>query len=1548
MTTAQNFFKNIIHLNSVSFETLDKIIGDLNKNVGLSAHFFENASQVIGSTATENYDLPYAWIEFENQINSDNTDALQQSLQNTISDIGLTQAYSTFNVCTHISTSILEYNASISSTFLSGQIYSFNGIGNSATISVPINSFSLSGNQFNSHLYDVPIDFAVYGIDNFNGSYTSSNLINFDYAWQNNTNLLIHLNYKTAKTTQYLTFYWGTSYPAFISTGYSIGTSIYVGTNNFISNIGFLSTSAIASSLSNYSGRKNFWSNLVPYNLKFNSQAYSQMFPVLWAYNRSNQTLIDGVYASDLAPPFYNVVNSPTLTGFFTSSGLYSYIYFNFLTSGLQGEINNSAEVIVNNIFASQQEQNYDFAELQKQFSEYIPLGVAELQFNPKLLNLGTNGYGVVNYTQDLPSAFVATIQDPAIWQYFAAQLVSAKNYYLSLSDIVSTNLLPLDNFVADFLFGSTVNNVSSYFEAPELSISIGSLKDFTQPYGTVNTDPLNFTEYEEKAIYDSTNIISSKEFATFQQGVLTLLDDYNLPANNTFEIYKPISYVCNGIDPFNQGVGLNYDYTLNLTFQYEDQSYLQKTLYLMASKFLLTPNQYQTRINNNQTVIGYYDVADPNSSNTNADSVSSIGEFALYGYAGLIPDLKDGVIRPILTRSFSTTGGNNTNSNTVQSNEFVSLVGISVCTTNYALEKTPYWNANMPVKPNSARNNINNVLDYGNSYGFTQLSSQIINGYAVSSLSGLGTFILTNIPVGSNCKVTGFSVNSLGAGMSSGNYTAWLYPPALSTAFPCPSPAQISYNISSGQLFASSLSLSSPGGNNYYYDFDFQLVGGGFNTTIGTSYPSIHVEVNNLAKFTASVNNYTLTSFVQTVAPTQGYLQGFTLNDGCFYGLGYTASAKINITVGAAPTVDSFFIAENNLSPGDLEYYGDFTAPQGSLISLNYSGGNQYFTLYDDEIFNSFLSTGDLNGENIDYVTIICKLIEYDNLEPSGFITINLYSNLFGIKTLVASSNQITSENFSPYSYQSVTIPIHYILNGSDSQASEYYLSIKNNLVNSSLSIQGTYTGISTSNYYIPNSSVYNDPNNVYIPGSISTSGYDLDLGVINTPIGISSVFGSNNISIATSVANVYLRKDPTYNVTSNQITLSVNATYNSSTNTIVSNPIYTSSLTTSFTGVAFTFGNNFPAGTIINSSNLIFSQNLAPNQVYIARSMSQYSQVGLATTNQLSLNSIDVNFNFTFNKLFGQISNMIYGAFNYDPNFLPVQDAAANQLQIPGPNNLRVVNPTNVVDGYWSFSAQTINSAVSIYPRSWFNYNNFLGIGTTAYIYMGYSHDIYVNIGYNSNKTFYEELIVLNAEPKWNATWMSRNSYDYKNFSVSNVIQQTYLDNIYYHIGLGSTNFGVNTGPKSAIFSGTFNPSFGNLNSEVPVTINIGTSSGVQLYINGSSQPLIDTFSVISAGSTSVVGYLTTSQRNSPVNFNILYFTLATANIEVYWTQQGISSLISSTSSSQVLNQPQQINNGYPVDNISFLNVSQTYAEATSVNYGFPPGDSFVIRSS
>ena len=57
MTTDQKFFQNIVHSNAITYEALEKIVGNMNKNIGISAKFYEYAAQVLGSTVTENYDL---------------------------------------------------------------------------------------------------------------------------------------------------------------------------------------------------------------------------------------------------------------------------------------------------------------------------------------------------------------------------------------------------------------------------------------------------------------------------------------------------------------------------------------------------------------------------------------------------------------------------------------------------------------------------------------------------------------------------------------------------------------------------------------------------------------------------------------------------------------------------------------------------------------------------------------------------------------------------------------------------------------------------------------------------------------------------------------------------------------------------------------------------------------------------------------------------------------------------------------------------------------------------------------------------------------------------------------------------------------------------------------------------------------------------------------------------------------------------------------------------------------------------------------------------
>jgi hypothetical protein len=328
------------------------------------------------------------------------------------------------------------------------------------------------------------------------------------------------------------------------------------------------------------------------------------------------------------------------------------------------------------------------------------------------------------------------------------------------------------------------------------------------------------------------------------------------------------------------------------------------------------------------------------------------------------------------------------------------------------------------------------------------------------------------------------------------------------------------------------------------------------------------------------------------------------------------------------------------------------------------------------------------------------------------------------------------------------------------------------------------------------------------------------------------------------------------------------------------------------------------------------------------------------MATSSQIGFGNTVVNFNFLFNKIFNQVSDEIYGAFNYDD---------PSQFGLAKPNRLRRAAPLRQIDGYWSYKSKTIDKPVSIYPRASLSNNTFIGTSTPEYEYIGYTHDIYVNIGYNSNGVAIEEgPITLFADPKWKVTWMNRTQSNFKNFNVFNIAQQTYSDAIYYRIGLANTFIGTGTNPKNAIFEGTFQPT-GNLSLAVPFSVGFGTSSGVQVYINNNSQPLIDTFSVLSSDYTVATGLLSTSQRSNPVFFKVLFFSLSTAVIDINWNVGFGNTLIGIGTGAQIVSPaPHSLNSGAPIDNITFLNVSKTLDDATSVNFGYPPGDSFVIRSS
>ncbi len=1570
MTTEQKFFTNIVHSNAITFEVIDKLIGDMNKNIGISAEFYESASKIVGSSATENYDLASLFGFYESNVQSNDADALRQSLQNAYIGVTNTFNYPLFDVCAHISTSLNNYSINTSSAFLSGQIYSVSstGLGTSSVVSIPINSINVQGSQYKSHLFDVPVDFAVYGNNNFTGNYTGSDLVKFDYAWSyahNSTNLLIKFNYSSPLPDYYFTLYWGSTNFNNISISTSLNGNIkYVGTSDFVNNIGVLTSQvAIPTGLADYSGRKNFWSNKIPYAVDFAKDSFIEQDAYLWADDRINSQLTDGVKSTAEQPLRYPAYTQVDLDNYLYGGKKYIYAYTNFLTSGSEFDPSQTALLRMNQLAATDYLYKYD-PYLSQYLDRLNPAGnFIVAQKNPKKINL-SNEYTVIQDNQIIPSAFTKNIADVLLWNSFADTIYLGKDFNLALDQEKVDFLNTLDNFIATFFFGVNFNNVNDYFVGDNLIVSRNVLKTFTQPNGDPYVPPVNFSEYEEKSIFGATNIVASKEFLIFDKGRLELINDYPLPVDVGFEIYKPISFVCNGIDPYQQGNSLALDYTLNLKFRYQNQNILNKVLYLMASKYLISKSDYENRIFDNLPTTGYYYLADPQSKDYNDYSVSSINEFRLYGYAGLIPDLKDTTTRPILTKSFSPVDDTKyTREEFIQllisqgitdpddindaiqeyldagnsfyivdlskfPSEFVALEDVSICATNYVINQTPYWdtfNEKVLLQPSLESES-----------GFTELFAQINSGL-VTSVTSSPPYVIPNIPVGSNNVVDSVTINSFGALQVPGTYTNWILPDA--SVLTDEQPAQIKFQIlDSGAINPSSIEILNKGGN-FYFGFS-TFLNSPLQAGVGATNALITLNMDNISLFEANVDsNYNLISMTQTNPPAKGYLYGFKLNPKAFVGLGYTSFADVDITVNQYITSDSFIIGTANLQPGDLENYASFNATNSNLADLNYTTGTQQLYLYDSEVLNKINIPSGYAGSKISFITLKCKLIEINGRNPSGFIKLNIYVG-DETKVLLASSDEIPVSEIPREKYTDLNIPIDFQLNPLIAQEYEsiYWISVQQNLQNSLLAITGDYVGISTSDFTIENSLIFNDPSSASVVGVVTSAGYDLDLGKFGFTI--NNIVASNSIASTTKTLPVSLRKDTSYNG-ANQVALSISTSYNLTTAIIVSNFIDVSSLSPNFVETTFSFDTDLEAGTVINSASFIGISNITPGQIYIPRSLDPYtsSGIGLATSSQIGLSNTYLGFNFVFNKIFNQVNPDIYGGFNYFDR---------SQFGLANPNTLRRSGNSVVVDGYWSYKSSQINNPVSVYPRALFSNTSVIGTSQFEYAYIGYTHDIYLNIGFNSGNEYNEESILLSAYPKWKTTWLGRDAFNYKNFDIFNVLQQTYSDSIDYQLGFANTIIGVGTGPKSGIFVGTFKPS-GSLALTVPVAVTIGTGAGVQLFVNGSNQPRIDSFATISTDITTYTTVLSVEERSKPVLFELNYFTLSTAVIDIKWNVGSGNTLVNYISSlNSTSATPVAINGGLPIDNIVFMNISKTESEAESINGGYPTGDSFIIRSS
>ena len=161
----------------------------------------------------------------------------------------------------------------------------------------------------------------------------------------------------------------------------------------------------------------------------------------------------------------------------------------------------------------------------------------------------------------------------------------------------------------------------------------------------TNENDPLAipFTAEARGVVEELAGLPPSTEMMHFDADYLYLTNQtLNIP--NTLEIFQETVGQCTAIDLNSPGNRVGLDYTLRLVLEYPDHNVLLKDWYIMASRYLLTAQEYAQRIRAGQATIGYFTF----------DQLSTINEWRLYGYSGLVPDLTMGNSQILQTRVVS------------------------------------------------------------------------------------------------------------------------------------------------------------------------------------------------------------------------------------------------------------------------------------------------------------------------------------------------------------------------------------------------------------------------------------------------------------------------------------------------------------------------------------------------------------------------------------------------------------------------------------------------------------------------------------------------------------------------------------------------------------------------------------------------------------------------------------------------------------------------------------------------------------------------------
>ena len=282
-----------------------------------------------------------------------------------------------------------------------------------------------------------------------------------------------------------------------------------------------------------------------------------------------------------------------------------------------------------------------------------------------------------------------------------------------------TTKIKDLQSLSADLTKAQkSIHNLAKY---PMDSLLSSESEPIAIQFSIEGSDVINSFSNEE----------SSKVFVEYDSNKINF-EDIKLKNDTEFEIYQPKS----NTELLNNtsGTKLYRDYSFRLKFKNKDSVYLYKDLFINASSYLISDEEYADRISKNLSINGYYRKSD----------LEKIKDYKLYGYSALIPDIESSQGRIIEMKESSPADDKRISesefeTNLINNNPDITTQQISNIKSGFSLTSTFY-----DVDTSKFSNSFVEIADLG--INITNYSDQINPFWITNTSSLIGSSNLYNI----------------------------------------------------------------------------------------------------------------------------------------------------------------------------------------------------------------------------------------------------------------------------------------------------------------------------------------------------------------------------------------------------------------------------------------------------------------------------------------------------------------------------------------------------------------------------------------------------------------------------------------------------------------------------------------------------------------------------------------------------------------------------------------------------------------------------------